>query len=273
MDRSSQSTTATDPLAKQPKKPSTDDDKKDAPSPPQRWRISVLGILFRLSFAAMVWGVVWVIINADRAIPAGWNPLAPLAVSDPVTPFTQWRLRQALATPEACLAALTPVARLSVLEDFEASDVCHIRNRVELAGVGQARLAPIETRCAIALRMAMWEEHSLQPAAREILQTTVTAINHMGSYNCRQMRTVGGSPGRMSTHATANAIDISGFVFADGTEARLIRDWQSDGPKAAFLRTARNGACEWFRLTLSPDYNALHADHFHLQSRGWGSCR
>ena len=45
------------------------------------------------------------------------------------------------------------------------------------------------------------------------------------------------------------------------------------GDAAAFLQAARDGACDWFSLTLSPDYNSLHEDHFHLQSRGWGLCR
>lgn len=247
--------------------------KQDAPPPPKRRRISIWGLLSKLGFAALVWGGLWVMINADRAIPAGWNPLAPLDVTEPVTPFTQWRLRKALATPEACLAAVATTGTVTVMENFEPSDKCHIRQRVELSGVGQARIKAVETTCAIALRAAMWEHHSLQPAAQAFLETTVTGITHIGSYNCREMRTAGGSTGRMSTHATAEAIDIAGFRFSDGTETRLIRDWQGQGDKAAFLRAARDGACDWFRLTLSPDYNALHADHFHLQSRGWGACR
>ncbi len=272
MVRSSPSITATRRVPGDPKK-SSKDDKSNAPPLPKRRRISVLGIVSRLVFAALIWGGIWVAINADRAIPAGWNPLAPLAVADPVTPFTQWRLRQALASPQTCLAALSPASRFGVMDDFEPSEKCHIRQRVELAGVGLSRLRPVETTCAIALRLAMWEHHSLQPAARLLLDTSVTGIEHIGSYNCREMRTAGGSTGRMSTHATAEAIDIAGFRFADGSEARLIRDWNTQDDRAKFLRSARDGACDWFRLTLSPDYNALHADHFHVQSRGWGGCR
>ncbi len=119
----------------------------------------------------------------------------------------------------------------------------------------------------------MWEHHGLQPAARDILGSDITRIRHIGSYNCRAMRTGRGETNRMSTHATAEAIDIAGFDLADGTTVRLLRDWQGDTPKAQFLRAARDSACDWFRLTLSPDYNTLHADHFHLQSRGWGGCR
>jgi hypothetical protein len=113
----------------------------------------------------------------------------------------------------------------------------------------------------------------LQPDAVDLLGSPVARIAHIGSYNCRQMRTSAGTSTRMSTHATADAIDIAGFDLADGTRIRLIDDWDAAGPKAEFLRVARDGACDWFDLTLSPAYNRLHADHFHLQSRGWGLCR
>ena len=239
----------------------------------QKKRVSIAGVLFRLIFAALIWGGLWVAIKADQVIPLGWNPLAPLEVADPVTPFTQWRLSRALASPETCLAALGTSANMSVLEDLEVSDVCHIRNRVEISGVGQSRLKSIETNCAIGLRLAMWERHSLQPVAKDVLGQILTGIEHLGSYNCRAIRTSSARNQGMSTHATADAIDISGFRFSDGTEVELIDDWDADSSKAQFLRKARDGACRWFNLTLSPDYNVLHDDHFHLQSRGWGSCR
>lgn len=233
--------------------------------------VSIAGVLLRLMGAGIIWSVVWITINPDR-IPAGWNPHAPLRVDEPVTPFTQWRLRRAISAPEACLAALATAAEFTAMGDFTASEQCHIQGRVGLAGVGGTAMRPVETRCAIALRLAMWERHSLRAAALA-LGTTLTAIDHIGSYNCREMRTGSGASGRMSTHATANAIDITGFRFLDGSDAVLTRDWDTDDARATFLRAARDGACEWFRTTLSPDYNALHTDHFHLQSRGWGACR
>ncbi|PUB11766.1 hypothetical protein DFP92_1129 [Yoonia sediminilitoris] len=211
--------------------------------------------------------------HPDTPLPPQWNPIKPLAISDPVTLLTQWKLDRTANDGPACLAALDGVATLDNLNDLETSDQCHIRDRVALAAIGVAGLDNIETRCAIALRLAMWEHHSLQPAAREFLGTELTGINHFGSYSCRAMRTLSGASSRMSTHATADAIDIAGFRFADGQSIQLIRDWGGQGGKAAFLRAARDGACDWFKLTLSPDYNQLHADHFHLQSTGWGSCR
>ncbi len=214
-----------------------------------------------------------ILAHPDTPLPPAWNPTKPLAIADPITPLTSWKLNRTAANGRSCLSALDGISELQGLSDLESSDQCHIRDRVSLLRVGQARVDDLETRCSIALRLAMWEKHSLQQAAQDILGTQLTRIDHLGSYSCRQMRTSAGTSARMSTHATADAIDVAGFGFADGTSVRLTSGWNSNGADAAFLRAARDGACDWFNLTLSPDYNALHADHFHLQSKGWGLCR
>jgi hypothetical protein len=159
------------------------------------------------------------------------------------------------------------------LPPIEAPPECQVLNRVQIGQVGSASIDPIDTSCAVALRMAMWEHHGLQPAARAFLGADITQIRQIGSYNCRAMRTTNGDSGRMSSHATANAIDITGFDLLDGRRLRLTADWVGDDADARFLRAARDTACDWFRVTLSPDYNALHVDHFHLQSTGSGLCR
>lgn len=220
-------------------------------------------------------GVIgWTILSQpDSPVPDGWNPLAPLHVTDAVTPFTPMKLRHAEMSLDTCLAALDGVATLSEMTPLSGEGACGIADRVTLTTVGQSRIDPLQTSCAIALRTAMWERHGLQPAALEILGSPLTELRQVGSYSCRNIRTPNGNSTQLSTHATAEAIDITGFDLANGTTVRLIRDWDGDPQKAAFLRAARNSACKWFETTLSPDYNALHADHFHLQSRGWGTCR
>jgi len=234
----------------------------------------VYSALAALCFAAgLGLGGYQLVVHPDTPLPPQWNPTAPLAIDHPVTPFTGWKLNTAAADFETCLATLDGHATLLQMAPLEDNEQCFITDRVDLQGVGNARLSPLETRCAIALRMAMWERHSVQPAARQFLGTSVTRINHIGSYNCRRLRTPDGPSPRMSTHATANAIDISGFEMADGSRLRLFDDWGYGDSRAAFLREVRDGACDYFSLTLSPDYNRLHADHFHLQSTGWGLCR
>jgi hypothetical protein len=116
----------------------------------------------------------------------------------------------------------------------------------------------------------------LQPAAERHFGARVVRIEHFGSYNCR--RIYGRSQGDWSEHATANALDVAGLVLSDGTRASVIRDWKGEGPKARFLRDVRDGACRMFTTVLSPDYNAAHRDHLHLDladrgAMGWRACR
>ncbi len=134
-----------------------------------------------------------------------------LVVTDPVTPVTHFKLRRVMEEPEACLRMLGQVAQYTALEPLEAEDRCGIDNRVNLAGIGTSKLRSIETACETALRLTMWEQHGVQPAAQEHFGQGVKELRHIGSYNCREIRTTSGSSGGMSTHATAEAIDIAGF--------------------------------------------------------------
>ena len=72
----------------------------------------------------------------------------------------------------------------------------------------------------------------------------------------------------MSEHATANAFDISGFRLTSGRLIGILARFNSGGAEGKFLHEARDGFCDYFNLTLSPDYNADHADHFHVDM-GW----
>ncbi|WP_298295487.1 extensin family protein [uncultured Litoreibacter sp.] len=209
--------------------------------------------------------------HPSTPVPREWNPTKRLYLSDPVTLMTPWKLDAATSEAALCKEVLAE-GRVTFrdMADREISELCHIRGRVTLEAVGAARLKPVETTCAVALRTAMWERHGLQPAAQAHLGTTITGIGHFSSYNCRQIRSTSGTGGRMSLHATAEAIDVFGFTLADGRQLVMKRDWDREN---AFFKAARDSACTWFKTTLGPDYNALHADHFHLQSRGWGTCR
>ena len=210
----------------------------------------------------------------DTPLPNAWNPGKPLSLEDPVSPLTGWKLSRALASPAQCLSVLQDegVAALSPLEEPEQPG-CGISHRVDVSRVGQARLAPFESDCRTVLTLAMWERHSVQPAARTLLRSGVAELLHLSSYACRPIRTASGNGSRFSTHATAKAIDVTGVVLEDGRRITLVQDWDGAGPEARFLRQIRDGACDWFGATLGPDFNALHADHFHLQVRGRGLCR
>lgn len=94
---------------------------------------------------------------------------------------------------------------------------------------------------------------------------------HAGSYAYRNINHRVG--GRRSEHATANAIDVTGFVFSDGTRITLVQDWTGNSRRQAFLRDVRNGACRFFDAVLSPEFNEAHRDHFHFDMGRFRACR
>ena len=115
----------------------------------------------------------------------------------------------------------------------------------------------------------LWERHVLQPEARRLLGEEIAKVLHFGSFSCRSIR---GGSGR-SEHARANAFDISGFKTRSGKVISVKRDWSLETPEGQLLHAARDGLCDWFNATLSPDYNADHADHFHVDMGWWQTCR
>ena len=236
-------------------------------------RASIVRAAFLFVLIAGLFGVPVALFHPDSPLPNEWNPIQPLRVADPITPLTGWKLSQARADPEMCLNVLGPSSDFQLLEDKVDSENCSIAPRLLVQFIGDADLASFETTCATALTTAMWERHGLQPAAKQLLGSRLGGIEHSGSYNCRMIRTPSGTGSNWSTHARAMALDVRGFRTESGQSIDLIRDWNGTGPKAEFLRKARDSACDWFGLTLSPDFNALHADHFHLQVDGWGGCR
>ncbi|MDE9450113.1 extensin family protein [Aliiroseovarius sp. Z3] len=245
---------------------------------PQRrpvFRRAALSVLSAL-FSAVLLGLVamWFLLRPGGPLPDHWNPTKRLTIGAPVTVVTRLQMMRALDDVAECRSVLDQAGVVfDPMSDLEVDENCGIEGRGLLSTLPNSRMNRVETRCETALRLAMWEEHVVQPAAREVLGSEVAAITQIGSYNCRKMRTSRGTEGRWSSHAKANAIDITGVRLADGRQLSLLKDWDGDGPEAAFLRRIWRGSCDWFRLVLGPDYNQLHADHFHLENTGWGYCR
>ncbi len=123
--------------------------------------------------------------------------------------------------------------------------------------------------CDLAAKMHLWERHVVIPAAEKYLGSPVAEIKAFGSFQCRRVA----GYNRLSEHAYAKAADISGFVLADGREISVLKDFRNKGAKGDFLREIHDRACGLFDVTLGPDYNADHANHFHLDVGGQFACR
>lgn len=125
--------------------------------------------------------------------------------------------------------------------------------------------------CPLAVATAMFERHGLQAAAQAVYGMPVVAMEHLGSFACRNL--YNRSQGRLSQHASANALDIAAFQLADGRRISVLRGWDSQGDDAEFLRQVHRNACKYFNTVLGPQYNAAHRNHFHVDMGGWAVCR
>lgn len=176
-----------------------------------------------------------------------------------------------------CLAELGQTgARFSPLPDRYAGEGCALLNTVDLRSLQGDRgafaisnIGPVT--CPTAEAFAGWVRFGVDRAARQYLGSTVTQVETMGSYSCRNVA----GTGRRSAHASADAIDIAAFRLADGRRVSVLDDWEggSDAERD-FLRVVQKSACKRFRTVLGPEYNAAHRNHFHVERGGDGGfCR
>ena len=184
--------------------------------------------------------------------------------------LTPFKLKLVDSSAENCRTAFAHAGKAVAIEPGRTDLAqCTKQDTIKLASLSMAKLREEETRCAIAARLFMWEYNVVQPVARKYFNEPVTEILHFGSYSCRNIR----GSSAASEHATANAFDIAGFRFRSGKLITLKQDWQGSQPPAEFLRDIRDGACGYFNLVLSPDYNADHYDHLHVDMGWYRSCR
>lgn len=223
----------------------------------------LLGVL--VLAAGQAWHLGW-------RPPAQWNPLAPLDVSQPPNWLTGFKLKRLRDDPALCQQALqSSQLRYRAQADSPASAKCPLSNVWRIEG-GQARLSSgFLASCPLAVAYALFERHGLQPVAQRVLGQSVVQVDHLGSFACRNV--YNRKAGRLSQHASANALDIAGFRLRDGQRIVLARDWQGTGDKAMFLREVRQAACEHFSTVLGQEYNAAHRDHFHVDMGRWQVCR
>lgn len=228
-------------------------------------RVATLLVVSLMSMAALAWYLGW-------RPPAAWNPWAVLDVRQPPNLLTPYKLARLRENPRLCLQALqTSALRYRQQADSASTANCPLRNvwRIE---AGQARLSSsFLASCPLAVAYALFENHGLQPAAQRFFGQPVAQVEHLGSYACRNV--YHRKEGRLSQHASANALDITGFRLKDGQRIVLAKDWQRGGEKAAFLREVHDAACNSFNTVLGPDYNTAHHNHFHLDMGFWQVCR
>jgi len=226
-------------------------------------RFFLLSLLLLAGFAYGVW-------RGHIDVPPQWNPWAPLDIRLAPNFLTTYKLRRLQDDRDLCEQALaTSDLDYVAVPDSTPQAGCPVENAVRVRASAVRFNGAFLATCPLAAAYALFERHGLQSAAQAVFGQPVVQVDHFGSFACRNIA----RSNRRSQHASANALDLAGFHLADGTRITVARDWKGEDDRARFLRQVKAAACDAFRVTLSPEYNAAHHDHFHIDMGGFGMCR
>lgn len=207
------------------------------------------------------------------------TPVAPKSTAVDLTLFSAMgdsrvvdAVRNDLATCEAALNAAGVVFKqVANVQEGQCGYQDAIEVKASLADLTPNPGAPknLPMTCDLAARLHMWERHVVIPAAEKYLGSPVSEIKAFGTFQCRNVA----DTDKLSEHAYAKAADIASFVLADGREISVLDDFYGKDAKGDFLREVRQRACDLFDVTLGPDYNEAHKNHFHVDVGGDHACR
>ncbi len=181
--------------------------------------------------------------NAPAATPPAANAAAPPAPE-------VWTDAEQVAGLRDCVRLLAPLSLELDLELPMRHGQCGTPAPLLLHSVGEAEKvvfdpAP-EMNCRLAASIAHWVETVLQPTAKEVLKSRIVKIIGASSYACRNIYNSPNLP--LSEHATGNAVDVAGFVTADGHTITVKHWW---GPTERDIAQAKKKAAEAVAKTAS----------------------
>ena len=170
-------------------------------------------------------------------------PATAPAAAAPAAPLEVWSDAEQVAGLRECIRQLAPFSMEVELEQPMRHGQCGTPAPLLLHGVGEAEKvvfdpAP-EMNCRLAASVARFVETVLQPIAKEILKSRIVKIVGASSYACRNIYNSPNLP--LSEHATGNAVDVVGFVTADGRTITVKHWW---GPTERDIALAKKKAAE-----------------------------
>ena len=145
-----------------------------------------------------------------------------------------WSEAEIIAGLRECIKLLAPIAAEVEISQPVRHEACGTPAPVLLKRIGSGATKievspPAVLNCAMVVGLHAWVEKTLQPAAREALGTSIARLRNASGYVCRARNGHPLGTDRLSEHALANAIDIAGFITADGRTIDVARSW---GPTA-----------------------------------------
>jgi hypothetical protein len=166
--------------------------------------------------------------------------------------------------PSACRQALTEeIAIAPSIPDIHGPGACGGEDLVRLEAIvlpDKRRVSvspPATLRCPMASAIADWIRTDIVPLAAS-LGSEPSALDILGSYECRGFNGVAGAP--LSEHGHANALDVGGIKLANGQQIVL-----TDRSVPRELReNVLHSVCARFMTVLGPDSDWYHEEHIHL---------
>jgi hypothetical protein len=224
------------------------------------------GLVMAAFMALGLAGLGWLYAHEDQ-IPPNNLPWKPVVLDAPPSWLAHWQMSRLKSDRAACRTALTEASALTFasLADRKIDDRCDFQNVVRIQDSPIAFAPRVTATCALTAAL-YWYQRQLQMAAETTMHSKLVGIGQLGTFSCRNVNNE--AAGNRSQHATANAIDIASFRFADGRTASVLRDYGKPTPQGRFLDAAHDQACRLFSVVLGPRYNRLHANHFHLDMGG-----
>ncbi len=169
---------------------------------------------------------------------------------------------------EACLSKLAKQGvEFSRQEPFENEAECKIADPVKIISVpgisGAITLkAQPQLNCHFALRLAAWLSDVSVPIAESLAKSPMKSITSGPGFVCRHR--YNDNAKKISEHAFGNAIDITGFRFANGKSIAVAAVLNGSKEEKKMLSALRMTSCGYFTTVLGPGTNPAHKSHFHL---------
>jgi hypothetical protein len=182
------------------------------------------------------------------------------------------KLRRLMSDEAACRAALATAGDLATrpAASDAGTDQCPLINAVAFERSTVSYGGEFAASCSLAAALYVWERDVLAPAAQIHLNSRIDRIDQIGSFACRNV--YNRDAGRLSEHASANALDITGFRLTNGERVSVLEDWGKNSDNGRFLNALVEGSCRIFSGVLTPAYNRAHRDHLHLDMGSYRIC-